>query len=31
MKKGDLHLAIDKEALLGKSKVYVQRALRCRR
>ncbi len=30
MKKGDLHLAIDKEALLGKSKVYVQRALRCK-
>ncbi len=30
MKKGNLQLAIEKEALLGKSKVYIQRALRCK-
>ena len=30
MKKGDLHRAIDKESLLCKSKVYIQRALHCK-
>ena len=30
MKKSNLQQAIDKETLLGKSKVYIQRALRCK-